>query len=264
MRAFPALSFFRFFENHGLLDLANRPQWRTVVGGSRSYVRRLAGDLEGRWQTRRAASCVRRTERGVEVYSGGEREAFDEVVLACHADEALRLLDDPSRDEARFLGAFGYQRNRTLLHTDPMLMTRRRSVWSSWNYIARSDGEATREVSVSYWMNRLHRLQQAPDIFVSLNPLREPRAEHRVRELDYMHPVFDQAAVRAQSILGELQGRNRLWFCGAYTGYGFHEDALRSAVGVAQALGVQAPWEDSPARAPARPAPAMTGEAVLP
>jgi predicted NAD/FAD-binding protein len=243
MRDFPAISFFRFFENHGLLDLFDRPQWRTVTGGSRRYVARLAADLAGRASVSRPATAVRRSPDGVLVHAAdGTAERFDAVVLACHADEALRLIDDPRPAERAILSRFGYQENRTILHSDTALMPRERRVWSSWNYLAASGAAGTERVSVSYWANRLQRLPGERQFFVSLNPLREPHPAAVVAEMTYHHPVFDADAVHAQRLLPQLQGRDRLWFCGSYFGYGFHEDALASAVSVAHQLGADTPW----------------------
>jgi predicted NAD/FAD-binding protein len=243
MRDFPAVGFFHFFRNHGLLDLVDRPQWRTVVGGSRRYVARLVADLPDGAQAGLPAVRVRRAGDGVYVHTAdGTVERFDGVVLACHADEALGLIEDPRPAETAILSTFGYQENRTLLHTDAALMPRQRRVWSSWNYLAATGASGTERVSVSYWMNRLQGLPGDCQFFVSLNPLREPDPNKVIAELSYYHPVFDGAAMRAQGLLGQLQGRDRLWFCGSYAGYGFHEDALASAVTVARGLGVEAPW----------------------
>ncbi len=243
MRDFPAVSFFRFFQNHGLLDLFDRPQWRTVAGGSHRYVARIAADLGGRTRLALPAVSVQRSADGVVVRTAqGVAERFDAVVLACHADEALRLIENPRPAEQAVLSRFGYQENRTILHTDAALMPRERRVWSSWNYLAATGAAGTEHVSVSYWMNRLQRLPGDRQFFVSLNPLREPRAETVVAEMRYHHPVFDADAVRAQHLLPQLQGRDRLWFCGSYCGYGFHEDALASAVSVARQLGADTPW----------------------
>jgi predicted NAD/FAD-binding protein len=243
MREFPAVSFLHFFRNHGLLDLVDRPQWRTVVGGSRQYVARLVTDLAGVTSTAMPAARVRRAADGAYVQTAdGAEHRFDAVVLACHADEALRLIDGPRPAETAVLSKFGYQENRTILHTDEALMPRQRRVWSSWNYLAATGAAGTERVSVSYWMNRLQGLQGERQFFVSLNPLREPRPSSVIAELTYHHPVFDGEAMRAQGLLGQIQGRDRLWFCGSYAGYGFHEDALASAVGVARQLGAEAPW----------------------
>jgi predicted NAD/FAD-binding protein len=181
-------------------------------------------------------------------YASGGSERFDQVVLACHADEALALIDRPTREEWQLLGAFRYQANRALLHRDPRLMPRCRRAWSSWNYLSTTAAEDPGRMSVTYWMNRLQGLPCEEPVFVSLNPLTEPRAERVVREMEYHHPLFDRRALEAQHRLPSIAGRNGVWFCGSYHGYGFHEDALRSAVEVAVRLGATLPWGESSAR----------------
>lgn len=242
MLAFPARSFARFFHNHGLLNLTDRPRWRTVSGGSREYVRRLAAALDAR--PGQAATAVLRDETGAIVHDnrGGSRR-FDQIVIATHADEALTLLDRPSPEEAGLLGAFRYQRNRAVLHSDDRLMPGDRRIWSSWNYMAAGARDAERRVAVTYWMNLLQNIDRAKPLFVSLNPIVEPRPERVYAGFDYDHPIFDAGAIGAQKRLGTIQGRNRVWFCGSYCGYGFHEDALSAAISVARALGAAAPWE---------------------
>lgn len=243
IRAFPLQSFLRFFANHGLLGLRNRPMWRTVSGGSRVYVERLARLLADRIRTGARVVEVRRQADGIEVRdSSGAVDLFDHVVLACHADEAAALIAPPSVAEAEILGALRYQPNRAVLHTDPTLMPRRRAVWSSWNYIAEASTTDEAKVSVTYWMNRLQGIDPQTLVFVSLNPVREPRPQHMIADFDYAHPQFDGEALRAQGRRQEIQGRDRLWFAGAYWGYGFHEDGLRSGLEVAAALGAAAPW----------------------
>jgi predicted NAD/FAD-binding protein len=249
MQAFPAASLARFYENHGLLNLTERPQWRTVVGGSEQYVKRMLGSFPGQVHADSPVRTVRRHDDGVELsLTDGSRQQFDEVVLACHADQALALLADASPTERTLLGAFSYQANRALLHSDTQLMPHRRAVWSSWNYLAQSSGPrlADSRVSVTYWMNRLQGLQASRDYLVSLNPLREPDPALVHAEFEYEHPVFDSAALAAQQQLGQLQGRRHTWLCGSYFGYGFHEDALRSGVAVAVALGVDPGWAAAP------------------
>jgi hypothetical protein len=194
--------------------------------------------------------------------SDGLCERYDEVVLACHADDALRLIDVPLPNERAILGRFRYQENRTLLHSDPALMPRQRRVWSSWNYLAHTRRGATERVSVSYWTNRLQGLPGERQFFVSLNPLREPDPRTVVAEMTYHHPVFDADTIRAQAHLDSLQGRGHVWFCGSYAGYGFHEDALASAVRVAGRLGVTAPWAQA-ADAPVVHPTASSGERAL-
>jgi len=231
-----------------------------VCGGSHEYVKKLLQPLQGHSACRDRVTSVQRSAGGVTVHaeSSGARR-FDAVVLACHADQALHLLDQPSQRERSLLGAFRYQRNRALLHSDAALMPRRRTVWSAWNYLTSEGLDGTEAVSVSYWMNCLQRLEQAPPLFVSLNPLREPQPSSLIAAMDYDHPVFDQAALAAQQQLGSLQGDQGVWYCGSYFGYGFHEDALRSAVQVARRLGVELPWAQSvapPARTAALQRPA--------
>ena len=246
MLAFPVRSLASFFDNHGLLDLDDRPQWRTVAGGSREYVRRLATNIGAAVHLGSRVAQVERRAGDVRVRdSEGHEACFDHVVMATHADQALSLLHAPGAGERAILGAFDYQPNRVLLHSDRSLMPRRRRVWSSWNYLGNS-GDTSLAVSVSYWMNRLQSLACERDYFVSLNPLQEPAPADVHGEFAYSHPVFDGGAMRAQGAIASIQGRQRTWFCGSYCGYGFHEDALRSAMTVADALGVQAPWLQHP------------------
>lgn len=246
MLDFPLASFLTFFRNHGLLDLTDRPQWRTVTGGSREYVQRMLDTFNGDLRTGAPVVHVNRRPHGVYVRcADGRVECFDQVVMACHADETLSLIETPTESERQVLGAFRYQPNRTLLHTDARLMPRRRAVWSSWNYLAKDFGDGNSFVSVTYWMNRLHRLPESEGPYlVSLNPLTEPREETVIREMVYRHPVFDSAALGARKRVPGIQGVDRLWFCGAWCGYGFHEDGLKSAETVSWRLGVSPPWSE--------------------
>ena len=244
MQAYPIASFLGFFINHGLLLLRDRPQWRTVQGGSRRYLQRMLADANYGIKLGCGAVAVRTGAAGVEVRDDfNQVHRFDHVVLGCHADEALALLAKPTPDQRHLLGAFRYQTNRAVLHRDPALMPQRRAAWSSWNYLTRKGQDDTQDVCVTYWMNKLQPLATARDYFVTLNPVRAPRADLVEREVDYMHPVFDTAAGRAQSSLWSLQGRGNLWFCGSYFGYGFHEDGLQAGLAVAEQLGgVRRPW----------------------
>jgi hypothetical protein len=252
MLAFPMRSFVRFCDNHGLLLLRDRPQWRTVTGGSRAYVRRVAAGISGPIRLATPVRALARDPAGVSVLTDGGAERFDQVVLATHGDRALQLLgQDADARERAILGAFGYEPNRAVLHTDPRLMPARRAVWSSWNYLGDGAHADDAKVSVSYWMNSLQNLTGS-DLFVSLNPLQEPEARCTVAEFSYDHPVFDTAALDAQARLPEIQGVRRTWFCGSYCGYGFHEDGLEAGFAVAAALGAPAPWWESVA--PASPA----------
>jgi predicted NAD/FAD-binding protein len=239
---FPAANFIRFNANHGLLDLVGRPIWRTVTGGSRNYVRALSAAV-GEVRAGAPVRGVRRVDGGVEVVEAdGTTRRFDEVVIAAHADDALALLEAPSAAETRTLGAFRYLDNAAVLHTDARLMPKRRAAWSSWNYLAKGRG-ADRKLTVSYWMNKLQPLPGRPNVFLTLNPTSEPPADAVLRRTAYRHPLFDDAAFKAQRDLWGLQGRGGVWFCGAYFGFGFHEDGLQSGLAVAEAIcGVKRPW----------------------
>jgi predicted NAD/FAD-binding protein len=261
---FPALTFLRFFANHGLINLSERPQWQTVEGGASTYMRRLIADLGQRARSACAVRAVRRVAGHVEVSLDNDRvERFDDVVLACHSDQALALLDDPSPSERALLAAVPYQSNRVILHRDRSLMPRERRVWSSWNYMSDLRQGEAQAVSVTYWMNSLQRLKTRNDYFVSLNPLHEPQPDQIVNEFEYHHPMFSLEALRAQQQLHRIQGRDRLWFAGAWTGYGFHEDGMRSGVEVARALGATVPWEAQVAASrDLTPLPQLVGEAA--
>ena len=234
---YPAEAFIRFCGNHGLLRLVGRPRWRTIKGGSRVYVEQLARAIDD-VRLDRAVTSVRRTDRGVVVHdSQGGAERFDHVVIGAHADHALAMLAEPTAREKQVLGAFGYSRNLTILHTDAGLMPHRRRAWASWNYIGANDG-----LCVTYWMNKLQGLP-GQDLFVTLNPPRPPRPDTLLRSQVYEHPIFNPAAIQAQKQLWRLQGCGGVWFCGAHFGAGFHEDGLQSGLAVAEQLGgVRRPW----------------------
>jgi hypothetical protein len=239
---YPAASFIRFCESHGLLKLTGRPVWRTVAGGSRCYVRRLSETIP-EVVSNYPIKAIVRTGNGVEVIGlEGNRRHFDHVVIAAHADEALKLLADPSMEERRLLGAFEYIFNDAVLHSDTRLMPQRRRVWSSWNYMTRDDLDG-RRLAVTYWMNRLQGIESDQPLFVTLNPHKEIEADKILKQMRYSHPRFDAAAMEAQKQLWSLQGSRNTWFCGAYFGAGFHEDGLQAGLAVAEALGgMRRPW----------------------
>ena len=241
-RDYPAAALIRFFENHGLLKIVNRPQWRSVTGGSRSYVQAIGKAFSGRIRRGDAVQSVRRTAAGVLVGDASGHEArYDQVVLATHADQALRLLNAPTVDERRLLGAFRYSRNVAVLHTDARQMPRRRAAWSAWNHVGRRDEPDG--FCVTYWMNVLQALPKGRDFFVTLNPRTEPDPARVIGRFDYEHPLFDTASLDAQRQLWSLQGEGGVWFCGAHFGAGFHEDGLQSGLAVAEQLGgVRRPW----------------------
>lgn len=244
MLAFPAAAFIRFFESHGLLEITNRPIWRTVDGGSREYVKRLTAGFRNSILLGLPAKSLRRLGNGVEVEAqDGSRRRFDHVVIAAHADQALGLLDDADTLEKRWLGGIQYSKNRAVLHNDPRLMPNRRRTWSSWNYLQSPQDRGDAALCVTYWMNRLQGIDPSTPLFVTLNPFAEPAEESVIGEFAYEHPRFDRTALQAQKHLWSLQGRRNTWFCGSYFGYGFHEDALQSGLAVAEAIGgVKRPW----------------------
>ena len=251
MLDYPLATFARFCHNHGLLQIFDRPRWRTVAGGGREYVRRILDELDD-VQVATPVLGVDRRPDGVWLRCRDGAERFDEVVFACHSDQTLAILGaGASLDERRILGAVKYQPNLALVHTDTALLPRRRKVWSAWNYLAGAGRPDERPVSVSYLINRLQPLPFETPVVVSLNPFTEPARDKLIRRIEYAHPVFDQAAVDAQAALPTIQGRQRSWFAGAWTGYGFHEDGLKSALVVAQALGAEIPWQPSAEAAPA-------------
>lgn len=253
MLAFPFAAFARFFANHGLLQTFQRPPWRTVRGGSREYVTRILADFDGRIVKDDPVVAITGGARGVSLMAKTSgTQHFDAAILACHADETVRIannLDDASR---RVLSKFRYARNFAVLHTDATQMPRRRALWSSWNYIgargAQDGGVAADRLSVTYWMNKLQPLSTATNYFVTLNPVTPIAERHVLRTFDYAHPMFDAAAFDAQLKLPDIQGRNGLWFAGSYAGYGFHEDGVQSGLAAAEhlsaALGcpVTRPW----------------------
>jgi predicted NAD/FAD-binding protein len=243
MRAFPAAQFARFFHNHGLLTLNDRPQWRTVTGGSQEYVARLLADMDADVRLGCGARAVTPDGNAVRVaLADGSEAAFDAVVFACHADQALALLTQPSDAQRAVLGAIPCRDNVAVLHTDVALMPRRRPIWSAWNYMTDDAADRSQGVSVTYWMNRLQGLETPEPLLVSLNPLHAPDPARVLSTRTYRHPQFDATAVAAQTMLPTIQGRARMWFAGAWTGWGFHEDGIASAVRVARDFGAMPPW----------------------
>jgi len=258
---FPARSLVQFFRNHALLasGRANQHQWYTVKGGSIEYVRRIDAALRARGCDIRLASPVdhiQRGDAGVTIHSQGQADLFDEVILATHSDQSLAILGDAATEAERAaLGSIRYQPNTAILHSDPRQMPRRRACWSSWTY--RSQGG---NVGVTYWMNRLQNIPDSDPLFVTLNASSEISADKIYDQVEFAHPVFDKAALKAQGQIRQMQGQNRTWFAGAYNRHGFHEDGIASAMHVVARLN-GTPHEIGadngiPAKAPAIPAPA--------
>lgn len=240
IRAYPLFAFVRFFESHGLLKLTARPLWRTVTGGSRAYIGALMNQFSGEVRLSSPVTSVERDATGVTIRDGkGNTDRFDQILIAAHADQALKMLDKPTALESELLGAFEYTRNIAVLHSDASYMPRRRKVWCCWNYIAMGE-EKEAPLCVSYWMNKLQHLP-GRDLFVTLNPPGNPEGE--VARFDYTHPLFNTRAIEAQENLWRLQGQNRTWYCGAYFGRGFHEDGLQAGLAAAEDMGAPArPW----------------------
>lgn len=244
----PLATFVRFCRNHGLLQLVNRPQWRTVLGGGRQYVRRIAAQLADIRLNCPVEAVVQHGNQLNVIHSGGAGEYFDHVVMACHSDQSLALLGDTATEAQRnALSAVSYQPNRAILHTDRALLPRNEKLWSAWNYFAagnHADGAGEKQpVGVSYLINKLQPLPFKTPVVVTLNPTRDPDPKTVIATFDYAHPSFDSAAIAAQQQLIRVQGQNGVWLAGAWSGHGFHEDGLRSALTVANRMGVYAPWQ---------------------
>lgn len=238
---FPASTFLRFCLNHALLQVNNRPQWQTVQGGAREYVRKIAATLDDI----RLQSPVFRVERaanGVMVHTEAGAEPFDAVVFATHAPDTLAILSDASDAEQTLLSSVRYQANTAVLHTDPQQLPRLKKVWSAWNYLGGANIDGQRPVCVSYLLNQLQNLPFKTPVMVTLNPFAPPAPETVLAQFEYQHPVFDHAAIAAQAQLHTIQGQNRTWFAGAWTGYGFHEDGLKSALRVVADFGLAPTW----------------------
>ncbi|MDP2769389.1 MAG: FAD-dependent oxidoreductase, partial [Giesbergeria sp.] len=236
MLQFPVATMVRFCHNHGLLQVNDRPHWWTVTGGGRHYVDKIVAGIDDA----RLNTPVRRIERdaaGVRVVTDGRTEHFDRLVLATHSDQALALLAHPTLQEKAVLGAIRYQPNHAVLHTDTSVLPTRRAAWAAWNYErAPQNGEDSAQVCLHYLLNQLQPLPFSQPVVVSLNPVRAIDPAHVLGSYDYAHPVFDLAAIRAQPLVGQLQGQLHTWFCGAWTGYGFHEDGLKSGLAAVQEL----------------------------
>lgn len=247
MLEFPIGSFVRFFHNHGLLQITNRPAWYTVAGSSREYVGRMARRLTDVRMGARVVKVIRTQatgRSGVMVSTEREQAAFDHVILACHSDQAARVLSEQSPGERRLLSGVTYQPNRAWLHTDTSLMPRRKQAWAAWNYLSTGEAAAP-NVSVTYWLNRLQPMPFDTPLLLSLNPIHAPRADRILGQYDFEHPILDVGARQAVLELASCQGQRNTWFAGAWLGYGFHEDGLRSGLQAADALDIRHRSEQS-------------------
>ncbi len=239
MLDYPAEVFIRFFKNHGLLSVQNRPQWKTVVGGSQSYVKAFLQQFTGQIELNAQIEHVRRVDgKPIIRLADGVEHSYDLVVLAAHANESLKLLADPSADEQKWLGAWNYSKNHTVLHTDTSVMPPIQRCWASWNYTQELGASSTEPVSLTYHMNRLQRLKTKHQYCVTLNRTKPIDSKKIIREIEYTHPMFTVEALHSQQHLPSLNGKQNTYFCGSYFGYGFHEDAVKSGIAVANELGM--------------------------
>lgn len=234
MLTFPLEFFIRFFKNHGLLNVVNRPQWRVIKGGSHAYIAPLVKEFKHRIKLSSPVARITRTETGVTLLSNGVSEDFDQVVIACHSDQALAILGDPSNNEQKILGAIAYQQNSVVMHTDTTLLPKRKSTWSSWNYLLQGNNQQA--PILTYSMNILQGIESKTEFCVTLNAKHKIDAKKILGEYQYAHPVFSEEAMQAQREWPLINGVNRTWFCGAYWLNGFHEDGVNSALRVVNAL----------------------------
>lgn len=243
MLAFPARTFIRFFDNHGLLTVKDQPQWYTVKDGSREYIKRLTAEFFDQILLSCGATKVIREAGSVEVHdSMGNKRRFNAVIFACHSDQALKLIENSTANEQSVLSKLRYQQNRMILHSDISFMPKRKNAWASWVYLSEDSKMSGSKMCVSYWMNNLQSLQTETPIIITLNPPRQPDQNLVYDEYWFEHPMFNESAINAQDNIEKIQGKDRFWFCGAYQRYGFHEDGLLSAVKLAKLMGVKSSW----------------------
>ena len=237
---FPVKTFLTFFNNHGMLELSKRPQWQTVVGGSKRYIEEFLKRFKGEVHCERPIQAIDRQESHVVLrFMDGESQCFDKVVIATHADEALELLEDPSQAEQEALGAWQYSSNKAVLHTDSSVLGPKRRLWAAWNYRKHVEEDREKPVAITYYMNKLQRLKAKQDYFVTLNPREQSiNPASILYETTYTHPIYTPASPVSQSALRELGRQNNTYFCGAYMRYGFHEDGVQSALAVTKKFGL--------------------------
>ena len=240
---FPIKSLLVFFENHKLLNIYNRPKWSTVNKGSREYVKKIQSLLKGKIYTNAKVNKISKSKEGIRVHYQDGIKTFDKVILACHADQSSEILIENFSEEANLLKDFKYQKNTSILHSDINFMPKRKSVWSSWNYIAETGNSGN--LSITYWMNELQGINSSKPILLSLNPKILPNPDLIYGQYSYSHPILDNNAINIQKKLSSIQGKNNLWFCGAWTGFGFHEDGVKSAVEIANSHNIDVPWFQS-------------------
>ncbi len=243
IKDFPAKTFVSFFKNHGLLTINDHPQWYTVTGGSRAYIKKLTAKFKDDIKLSCGAVKVERKHDKVFVHDeAGDVTEFDHVIFACHADQAMMMLNNPTDQEKEIIGAFEYQDNHVVVHQDESFMPHDKSCWASWIYLSENQTDNSNNVSLSYWMNNLQNFVSERAVIVTLNPERQPDKDTVLDEYKFEHPVFNRAAIDAQEKLDMVQGSQNCWYAGAYQRYGFHEDGLLSAVNVLKKMDVKIPW----------------------
>lgn len=243
IKKFPFVTFLNFFKNHGLLELINRPKWKTVLNGSKEYVKKVLNESKVQAYISKKVLGVSRKNNKIYISTKEEEKVFDQVVFSCHSDESLELISKPTYQEKINLSKIRYQKNVVWLHSDENFMPKRKKVWSSWNYMDLSTKNSTDDLSVTYWMNKLQKLDTSDNIFVSLNLPEEPERGKTYKKIIYSHPIFDHSTLEGQSGLKSIQGLNNTWFCGAYNGNGFHEDGIKSGLDIAEKISKsKRPW----------------------
>lgn len=241
IKNYPAKTFLQFFYNHGLLTVTNQPQWYTVKGGSKEYVKKMSASFQDKIKLN--CPIVKSVQSGDKIIlttDKGEDFAFDHVIFASHADQTHAIIADKTKDEDAILSKIKYSPNTAFLHKDHNQMPKKKKAWASWVYLSK---QKENKVSLSYWMNNLQNISDKTPLFVTLNPIEKINEKDIFGRYDYEHPVFDDGAIQAQENLFKIQGKRNMWFCGAWTEYGFHEDGLNSAIHVAKAFGVEVPWK---------------------
>ena len=233
----PAVFYIRFFQNHGLLQINKRPQWHVIKDGSKSYIKKIIEPFKSRILLSTPVRKVKRYEHGIEVFYGREESSdmFDKVIFANHSNQALELLDEPSHEESLILGALPYQKNVALIHTDSAILPRKKTTWSSWNYLLCADN--SKPVTLTYNMNILQSLDSKTDFLVTLNSNNHVNPQKVIKTITYHHPLFTVAGIKAQKQKHLISGKNNTFYCGAYWGYGFHEDGVNSALDVCSFFG---------------------------
>jgi predicted NAD/FAD-binding protein len=244
MLDFPARTFIRFFDNHGLITINDQPQWYTVTGGSKEYIKKITNDFRDKILIKKLVKKIVRNENQVLVYDEQNNfYEFDKVIFACHSDQALKIIENPSEDEVSILSSIKYQTNKIIVHSDSNFMPKNKSAWASWVYLNNAKNDDKKNVCLSYWMNRLQNIDVDFPIIVTLNSELRPESSKIFDEYTFEHPVFDEGAIQAQEKIYMIQGKNNSYFCGAYLKYGFHEDGFASGVSVAEMLGANIPWK---------------------